>query len=89
MQPAVSRHARFEEDCKRYQSSIDAIIDLDSRNDATQLLMKLINDVFALDKLHEDFSSLGKSSAELSQLRQCISATRKQLNNICSMNNLL
>ena len=84
MQPSVNRHARFEEDCKKYQLAIDAITDQSQKDKSMQTLMNLINNVRAIDNLHDDITALSRNSAELSQLRATIISLRKQLDSICN-----
>ena len=73
---------RFQEEYRVYQSRIENITNLDTKNQAMSLLKILVNEVKTLDNQHRDMFSGNQLPTGLSDVRSGLVSTRKKLDKL-------
>ena len=76
------KSGRFQEEYRNYQTRIEKITNLDTKNQATGLLKTLVNEVKKLDSQHQEMFSGNQLPMGLSDARSNIINIRKTLDTL-------
>lgn len=79
MLPTIQRTSRFQEDYKKFKTMIDSMPVGASKNEAEQLLNKLVNEIRQLDNYHNDMIQNRQLGAMSADIRDRIANLRKRL----------
>jgi hypothetical protein len=79
MSNLLQKSSRFQEDCARYQSTIDQMPDGTVKQEVTQLLNKLITEIKKLDNMHMEMVYTRQLPSMGSDMKQEITSIRRQL----------
>jgi hypothetical protein len=76
---SLIKSTRFQEDCARYRTAIDAIPDGPAKQESQQLLNKLIAEIKKLDSMHMEMIYTKQIPSIGSDMRQNILSIRQKL----------
>ncbi len=79
MSNLLQKSSRFQEDCTRYQSTIDEMPDGNAKQEMTQLLNKLIVGIKKIDNMHMEMIYTKQLPSMGTDMKQEISTLRRQL----------
>jgi hypothetical protein len=78
----LTKSQRFQEEYRQYQSKIEAINNVDLKNQATTAFKILVNEVKKLDNQHQEMFSGNQIPMGLGDARNNIISLRKKLDNL-------
>ena len=76
------KSGRFQEEYRTYQTKIEKITNLDTKNQATVLLKTLVSEVRKLDGQHQEMFSGNRVPMGLGDARSNITGIRKKLDTL-------
>jgi DNA-binding SARP family transcriptional activator len=79
MIPKLATNPRFLEDCKKYQTRIDAVRDQGNKSALEKLLRQLIEQVNYIDRSHDQIILTGRMGDDISDIRSNIVSIKKTL----------